>query len=66
VNDESELHDVNEPSPRNATEAGRQIDSNDVQSQSARASIRLSFDPDSNVNNESEQDEREFCPRNQK
>jgi hypothetical protein len=36
------------------SEAGRQIESNDEQSESAYASIRVSLDPDSNVNDESD------------
>jgi hypothetical protein len=44
---------MNEPSPRNSTDAGRQIDCNEKPSQKVLASIRVSFDPDSNVNNES-------------
>jgi hypothetical protein len=40
--------------PRNSTEAGRQIDFNDEQSETAFASIWVSFDPDSNVNEESD------------
>jgi hypothetical protein len=59
------LHPQKEFSPRNSTEAGRQIDSNDEQSQSALDSIRVSFDPDSNVNDESDlQPEKDFSPRN--
>jgi hypothetical protein len=40
---------------RISTDAGIQIDVNDEQPESARASIRVSFEPDSNVN-----DERDF------
>jgi hypothetical protein len=44
---------------------GIQIDVNDEQSESARASIRVSFDPDSNVNEESDShDEKEPSARN--
>jgi hypothetical protein len=39
---------------RNSTEAGRQIDCNDEQIESADASIRVNFDPISNVNDESD------------
>jgi hypothetical protein len=47
------------------SEAGRQIDCNDEQREKAFASIRVSFDPDSNVNDESdEHDEKELVPRN--
>jgi hypothetical protein len=53
VNGESNPHPENELSPRNSTEAGRQIDFNDEEPESAFASIRVSFDPDSNVNDES-------------
>jgi hypothetical protein len=48
VNDESDVHEEKEDSPRNSTAAGRQIDFNDEHSQNARASIRVSFEPDSN------------------
>jgi hypothetical protein len=59
------MHDEKELSPTNSTEAGRQIDSNDEQPQSALASIRLSFDPDRNVNDESDvHSEKELSPRN--
>jgi hypothetical protein len=54
VNDESDLQWEKEPSPRNSTEAGRQIDLSDEQELSEFAAIRVSFDPDSNVNDESE------------
>jgi hypothetical protein len=56
---------VKELSPMMVTERGRQIDCNDAQRESAFVSIRLSFDPDSNVNDESEEhDEKEFSERN--
>jgi hypothetical protein len=59
------LHDEKQPSPRNSTEAGREIDLNDEQEENAFASIRISFDPDSNVNDESElHDEKQPSPRN--
>jgi hypothetical protein len=54
VNDESDLHPLKHPSPRNSTDAGRQIDFNDEQPESALASIRVSVDPDSNCNEQSE------------
>jgi hypothetical protein len=48
-----------------SSEAGRQIDFNDEQSESALASIRASFEPDSNVNDESrEHDQNEHSPIN--
>jgi hypothetical protein len=44
---------------------GRHIDFNDEQSEKAFASIRVSFDPDSNVNDESDlHEEKELAPRN--
>jgi hypothetical protein len=47
------------------SDAGRQIDSNDEQPKSALGSIRVSFDPDSNVNDESDsQHMKELSPRN--
>jgi hypothetical protein len=65
VNDESSVHFEKELSPRNSTDAGRQIDCNDEQPESARDSIRLSFDLYSNVNNESDlHNEKERLPRN--
>jgi hypothetical protein len=48
------LHEQKELSPRKSTDAGREIDFNDEQQQIAAASIRVSFDPDSNVNDESD------------
>jgi hypothetical protein len=39
VNDDSELHELKELLPRNSTEAGRQIDFNNEQPESAWASI---------------------------
>jgi hypothetical protein len=57
-------HSQNELSPRNSTEAGRQIDFNDQQPWNAAVSIRVSFDPSSNVNDQSEsQDANERLPR---
>jgi hypothetical protein len=51
--------------PRNSTEAGRQIDCNDEQLENASRSIRVSFDPDSNVNVESEMHpKKDLHPRN--
>jgi hypothetical protein len=65
VNNESELQDEKELSPRNSTDAGRQIDANEQQSEKACVSIRVSLDPDSNVNDEREShDEKEFSPTN--
>jgi hypothetical protein len=65
VNDESDLHNEKDSSPRNSTEAGRQIDSNDEQPESALGSIRVCFDPDSNVNDESDSHgEKDSSPRN--
>jgi hypothetical protein len=47
------------------SDAGRKIDFNDEQPKSALGSIRVSFDPDSNVNDESDlHDEKELSPRN--
>jgi hypothetical protein len=44
---------------------GIQINSNDEHSENAFASIRVSFDPDSNVNDKTEsQDKKERSPRN--
>jgi hypothetical protein len=58
------LHDERESSPRISTEAGRQIDCNDEQLESADAPIRISFDPASNANDERDlHDERESSPR---
>jgi hypothetical protein len=58
------LHDEKEFSPRNATDDGRQIDFNDEHLASARASIRVSLDPHSNVNDESDShDEKQSQPR---
>jgi hypothetical protein len=53
VNVESNVHDEKEFFPRSSTEAGRQIDLKDEQSESAFASIRVSLDPDSKVHDES-------------
>jgi hypothetical protein len=65
INDESDVHDKKELSPRNSSEAGRQIDFNDEQPESAFASIRVSLDPFSNVNDESDsQSEKDSSPRN--
>jgi hypothetical protein len=59
------VHSENELSPRNSTEAGRQIDINDEQPPSASDSIRVSFDPNAKVNDESDvQSEKELSPRN--
>jgi hypothetical protein len=64
VNDESRLQSEKEPSPRNSTEAGRQIDSNDEHQESVHASIRVNFDPDSNLNEQIErQEEKQPTPR---
>jgi hypothetical protein len=61
----SELQDLKERTPRNSTEAGRQIDWSDKQPESALASIRISPDPDSNVNDESElHDEKQSASSN--
>jgi hypothetical protein len=47
------------------SDAGKSIDFSDEQPESALASIRVSFDPDSNVNDESDlHDEKECSPRN--
>jgi hypothetical protein len=47
------------------TDRGRKIDFNDAQSESAFAPIRVSFDPDSNINDESHQQyEKASSPRN--
>jgi hypothetical protein len=51
VNDESDLQGDKELSPRNFTDAGRQIDWNDEQSESALASISSRVDSDSNAIN---------------
>jgi hypothetical protein len=59
------VHSLKEASPRISTDAGRQIDFNEEQGESARASIRVSFDPGSNVNDESESHSlKEASPRN--
>jgi hypothetical protein len=58
VNDESDLHNEKHSSPRNSTDAGRQIDFNDEQSKSAFDSIRVNFGPDSNFNEHSERHEQ--------
>jgi hypothetical protein len=50
---ESELQDVKESTTRYSTDAGRQIDLKDEQPESALNSIRVSVDPGSNVNEES-------------
>jgi hypothetical protein len=54
VNDESDVHPAKEFSSRDSTEAGRQIDLKDEQPPSAPSLIRVSFAPDSNVNDESD------------
>jgi hypothetical protein len=65
VNDERHLHCEKDSSPRNSTDAGREIDLNDEQPENAFASIRVSFDPDSNVNDESVVHPlKELSPRN--
>jgi hypothetical protein len=47
------------------TDAGRQIDCNDEQSENEFVSIRVRFDSDSNVNDESDvHDEKELSPTN--
>jgi hypothetical protein len=43
VNVESDWHQNKEPSPRNSTEAGRQIDSNDEHFECEFPSIRVSI-----------------------
>jgi hypothetical protein len=64
ANDESALHDKKEDAPRYLTDAGMQNDCNDEHSESAFASIRVSFDRDSNVHEQSDlHDEREPDPR---
>jgi hypothetical protein len=62
---ESLQHDDKRRSSRNSTDAGRQIDFNNEQLESASASIRVSLDPDSNVSDESDlHKSKERCPRN--
>jgi hypothetical protein len=52
-------------SPIISSDAGRQIDGNDEQPRSALDSIRRSFDPDSNVNDESDPHKKKgFSPTN--
>jgi hypothetical protein len=64
VNDESDLQEAKDSSPRNSTDAGREMRCSDGQSESAYASIRTSFDPVSNVNDESAvHSEKELSPR---
>jgi hypothetical protein len=59
------LHREKDLFPRNSTDAGRQIDFNDEQLQSALESIPVSFDPGSNVNDESDSHpEKDLTPRN--
>jgi hypothetical protein len=59
------MHPQKELFPRYLTEAGRQIHCNDEQPERASSAIRVSFDPDSNVNVESEMHpQKEFQPRN--
>jgi hypothetical protein len=49
---------------RNSTGTGRQIDFNEEEFDSISASIRVSFDPDSNVNDETQWHEhKDNCPR---
>jgi hypothetical protein len=51
--------------PRNPTEAGRQMDFNNSHDQNAFRSIRVSFDPGSNVNDKTDlHEQREAAPRN--
>jgi hypothetical protein len=54
VNDESRQQQEKDSSPRNSTDAGRQIDCNDEQLENALDSIRVSCDPDSNSSEQSE------------
>jgi hypothetical protein len=62
---ESELQSANGNCPRNPSDAGRQIDCNEEQPESARASIRVSFEPDSNVNDASDvHPKKDSSPRN--
>jgi hypothetical protein len=62
---ENERHPEKAFSPTNSTEAGRQTDSSDRQLKKALAPIPVSFEPDSNVNDESElQPEKGFSPTN--
>jgi hypothetical protein len=64
VKAESDLQDEKAPSPRNSTEAGRQIDLNDEQWESAFASIRVSLDPLSMINEQSDsQSQKLQAPR---
>jgi hypothetical protein len=59
------MHNEKEEAPRNPTDAGRQSDSNDSQEETAYSSMRVSFDPDSNANDESERhDLKQDGPRN--
>jgi hypothetical protein len=61
---ESRLHIENERSARHSTDAGRQIDSMDEHPERVAVSIRASFDPDSNVNEESEtHSQKQLSPR---
>jgi hypothetical protein len=58
------VHKIKELSPRNSTDAERQIDVNDEHPRNAHFSIRVSFEPDSNVNEQSEsQEEKLPAPR---
>jgi hypothetical protein len=54
IMNKSELHERKERGPRNPTDAGRQIDFNDEQTENVDASIRITFDPNSNVHGEME------------
>jgi hypothetical protein len=56
VNDESNLQPEKQRDPRDSTEAGTQIDLKDEQAGNAPCPIRVSFDPDSNVNDERDLD----------
>jgi hypothetical protein len=56
VNDESDEHDEKELTPRNSTEAGRQIDFNDEQFWNDRIPISCSSDLNSNEMNSSDDD----------
>jgi hypothetical protein len=48
------VQNAKEASPSDSTDAGRQSNSNDEQAESVLASIRVSFDPDSNLSEESD------------
>jgi hypothetical protein len=55
VNDVSEVHAAKHSEQRISTDAGMQIDVNDMQFIKALCPIRVNFDRESNVNDESEQ-----------